>query len=70
MWSDPIVEEVRGPREAHAAEFDYDLAAICRDLRQQQADSNRKIVTLPARRVQSADSGGHVVAGAARWTDS
>lgn len=70
MWNDPIIEEVRGHREAHAAEFGYDLAAICRDLRQQQADSSRKFVTLPARRVQSADSGGHVVAGATRRTDS
>lgn len=70
MWNDPIVEEVRGHREAHAAEFDYDIAAICRDLRQQQANSNRKIVTLPARRVQPADSGGPVVVGAVSRADS
>lgn len=35
MWKDPIVEEVRAHRQAHAEKFDYDLAAICRDLRQQ-----------------------------------
>lgn len=64
------VDEVRTHREAHAAEFGYDLAAICRDLRQQQADSNRKFVTLPARRVQPVNSGGRVVAGAARQDDS
>jgi hypothetical protein len=56
MWKDPIVEEIRAHREAHAAKFDYDLAAICRDLRQQQAGSNRKIVSLPAKRVQPVDA--------------
>ena len=51
MWKDPIVEEIRAHRETHAAKFDYDLAAICRDLREQQAASGRKVVTLPAKRV-------------------
>jgi len=52
MWKDPIVEEVRKHREEHAAKFDYDLAAICRDLRQQQASEGRKSVSLPANRVE------------------
>ena len=34
MWKDPIVEEIRQHREAHAAKFNHHLAAICRDLRQ------------------------------------
>lgn len=54
MWKDPIVEEVRRHREAHAAKFDYDLAAICQDLRKQQQESNRKVVRLPARRAKLA----------------
>lgn len=55
MWKDPIVEEVRAHRQAHAEKFDYDLAAICRDLRQQQAESGREVVTLPARRPRPID---------------
>jgi len=34
MIPDPIVEEIRKIREAHAARFDYDLARICADLRE------------------------------------
>ena len=44
MWEDPIVEEVRKAREEHAAKFDYDLAAICRDLREKQAESGRRVI--------------------------
>ena len=40
-----IVEEVRRVREAHAEKFNYDIAAICADIRQQQAASKRPIVT-------------------------
>ena len=31
MKKDPIVEEVRQIRDAHAAKFNYDLKAICKD---------------------------------------
>lgn len=51
MWNDPIVEEVRRHREAHAAKFDFDVTAICRDLRRQQAESGRTAVSFPAKRV-------------------
>jgi hypothetical protein len=33
MWKDPVVEEIRGYREEYAARFNFDLKAICRDLR-------------------------------------
>ena len=36
MKSDPIVEEVRKVRQAHAAKFNYDLAAICADLKKKK----------------------------------
>ena len=48
--TDPIVEEVRRVREAHAARFNYDLDAIVRDLREQQKNSGRTYITLPPRR--------------------
>ncbi|MBI3327218.1 MAG: hypothetical protein HYZ81_11025 [Nitrospinae bacterium] len=52
MWEDPIVEEVRKIREAHAAQFNYDLEAICRDLKQQEENTRRTFVSYPARRVK------------------
>nr|VFK27268.1 MAG: hypothetical protein BECKMB1821G_GA0114241_102634 [Candidatus Kentron sp. MB]VFK31093.1 MAG: hypothetical protein BECKMB1821I_GA0114274_102034 [Candidatus Kentron sp. MB]VFK75516.1 MAG: hypothetical protein BECKMB1821H_GA0114242_102433 [Candidatus Kentron sp. MB] len=33
----PIVDEVRRAREEPARRFDYDLAAICRDIRKRQS---------------------------------
>jgi len=54
MWEDPIVEEVRKVREAHAAKFNYDLQAIYRDLKEQERKSGRAFVSYPPRRVQLA----------------
>jgi len=34
MMPDPIVEEVRRTRDEYAKRFNYDLDAICRDLRE------------------------------------
>src|SRR4029078_10480331 len=34
--NDPIVEEVRRVRDAHAARFNYDLDAIFQDIKQQE----------------------------------
>ena len=50
MWKDPIVEEVRKIRQKHAAKFNYDLDAICRDLKQQERKGGRKVVSLPPRK--------------------
>lgn len=47
MIKDPIVEEVRKTREAHAAKFNYDIQAIYEDLKKQEKKSKRKFVTLP-----------------------
>ncbi len=45
MWVDPIVEEIRQFREEYAAKFNYDLEAICRDLKRQEQESGREFVT-------------------------
>lgn len=37
MWIDPIVEETRRIRDEHARRFNYDLAAICADLKRFEA---------------------------------
>ena len=50
MWKDPIVEEVRKIRERHAAKFKYDLDAICRDLKEQERKSGRRLFSLPAKK--------------------
>ncbi len=52
MWHDPIVEEVRKVREAHAAQFNYDLDAIVRDLKEREQSSGRTYVSFPPRRIQ------------------
>ena len=49
MWTDPIVAEVRKVREAHAAKFNYDLEAICRDLKSKERTSGRKYVRFQSR---------------------
>jgi len=46
MQFDPIVEEIRAGREACAARFNYDIEAICRDLREQERLSGREVITL------------------------
>ena len=58
---DPIISEVRKVRHAHAARFDYDLAAIFRDIRAMQEESGREYVRLPARPVAAfiASSANH-----------
>ncbi len=52
MMRDYLVEEVRKARDEYAKRFNYDLAAICRDLRERQAKSGRKVVSFPPRRIK------------------
>jgi hypothetical protein len=49
--NDPIVEEIRQYREQYAARFGYDLAAICRDLRERQGACGREVVSRPPKMV-------------------
>lgn len=48
--NDPIVEEIRKVREAHAAKFNYDLEAIAADFQQREREGPHKVVSLPPRR--------------------
>ncbi|MDE0312726.1 MAG: hypothetical protein OXI52_10720 [Caldilineaceae bacterium] len=54
---DPIIAEMRAVRDAHAARFDYDVAAIFRDIRAMQKMSGRDYVRYPARSANSSDTG-------------
>jgi hypothetical protein len=47
--NDPIVAEVREARDKHAAQFDYDIQKIFRNIRDQQQASGRQFVQYPAR---------------------
>lgn len=50
MWKDPIVEEVRRVRDAHAARFNYDLRAIYEDYKARERASGRQYVCFPPKR--------------------
>jgi len=51
-WEDEIVAEVRAVRDAYAQRFDYDVQAICRDLRRRQDEGKREVVRLPTNRME------------------
>ena len=46
MWNDPIVDEIREIRDAHAEKYHYDLEAIAADLKEQQKLGKRQIVSF------------------------
>lgn len=46
---DPIVDEVRRVRDAHAAKFHFDLDAIFNDIKEQEQSSGLMFVTYPPR---------------------
>jgi hypothetical protein len=50
MWKDPVVEETRKIREQYASQFNHDIDAIYKDIQQRQAQSGKKLVSLPARK--------------------
>jgi hypothetical protein len=53
MSEDDLLREVRAARDEYCREFEYDLGAIVRDLREQERVSGRQVVRLaPGRLVQ------------------
>ena len=50
-YSDPIVDEVRAVRDAIAKEFDYDIEKLSQAIKAHEAQSGRKIVRLPPKKV-------------------
>jgi hypothetical protein len=47
MWKDEVLDEIYRIREEHAKSFNYDLRAICSDLRKKQSTSVRQIISAP-----------------------
>lgn len=54
MKKDPIVEEIRKIRSAHAAKFNYDLKAICADLKEKEKNCGHQVVSFPPKRILKA----------------
>jgi hypothetical protein len=52
MWKDPIVEELHKIRRDYAKKFNFDPKAIFDDLKQQEKNSELKIVSFPIRKKQ------------------
>ena len=59
--NDPIVDEVRRVRDAHAAMFNYDLDAIFQDIKEQEKKSGLKFVSYPPRRVEPIQTTGAAI---------
>ena len=51
MKPDPIVNEIRKVRAAHAAGLNYDLKAICADLKKREKECGHPVVSLPPKRL-------------------
>ena len=51
MIDDPVVEEIRAYRQAHAARFNYDLAAIFAAVIEREKSSSRQVINRPSRRI-------------------
>lgn len=49
---DPIVDEVRRIRDAHAAKFNYNPEAIFRDIKEQEKRSGRTYVSFADDRIE------------------
>lgn len=47
---DDIVEQIRKVRDQHAAKFNYDLAAIFKDIKEQEVQSGRRVTVLPPKK--------------------
>jgi hypothetical protein len=50
--NDPIVDEVRRVRDAHAAQFNYDLDAIFADIKEQEQKSGLTFISYSPRRIE------------------
>ena len=62
--SDTIVEEIRRVRDDYARRFNYDLHAMCAELRREQERAGGPVVSLPRRAVQASPASEALPAGA------
>lgn len=52
MLEDPIVEEVRKIRSAHAARFNFDLQAIYQAIKEEEEKSGRQFTRLSPKLIE------------------
>ncbi|MDX1964677.1 MAG: hypothetical protein SFX18_16120 [Pirellulales bacterium] len=52
--SDTIIQEIRNTRDEAARRFNYDLHAMCNELRREQELSGARIVSFSAKQSQPA----------------
>jgi hypothetical protein len=53
---DPIIAEVRKARDAYARKFNYDIQAMCRDLKKRQTQNADKVISMPPKRIKTTES--------------
>lgn len=56
MIEDPIVEEIRQHRRAHAAENGNDLGRIVQSLRKRERESDRPLLNGPKKQLSPTES--------------
>ena len=61
MWKDPIVEETRKLREQYANQHNHDIDVIFEDIQQRQANSDKKMVSFPPRKLTKDKNKGHIL---------
>lgn len=50
---DTIIQEIRNTRDEYARQFNYDLHAMCLDLRREQELSGAPVVTFSTKTIRS-----------------
>ncbi|BAU10326.1 hypothetical protein LEP3755_08100 [Leptolyngbya sp. NIES-3755] len=55
MLKDEVLEEIYKIREEHVKAFNYDLKAICDDLKERQTASGRILISQPLKHPQLRD---------------
>jgi hypothetical protein len=57
MYRDPIVEEIRKIRQAHAAKFGFDIRKIVADPKQREGKDGRTVIPAPPRPTKAKAKG-------------
>jgi hypothetical protein len=57
MEQDEVIREVRAIREAYAEKFGNDIGALFRDAREREATTNRQIVSLEPKKLETTPRG-------------
>ncbi len=56
MWKDPLVEEILKFRDQYASQHNHDIDAIFEDIQQRQTQSDKRMLSFPARKPKTASN--------------